>query len=385
MTLSPTQAAAMKAIRDWHWSGGDEFRMGGLAGTGKTTIVTQLPDYLDLEPEDVHYCAPTGKAASVLTRKLDAPLVATTVHSLMYKPADFHCAACPRSFDSAHEGCHGFGECGCYLSFRYDPPNPPPPLIVVDEASMVDKAMYEDLRRLGAQVLYVGDHGQLPPVRGGVNLMDEEHLDVRLEEIHRQAKDSPILRLAMMAREGKKTPLGEYGPGVQVVSGKGFEFDASPDALLLCYTNETRMRLNRLVRQAFGHPEHNPVVGDRVVCLRNNREAGVANGMLGTIEDIRPSGPHFFQMVARMQDGDERYRGRVLARQFTQAETQHLRGVDSWTYGYCLTTHKAQGSESDEVIVFKEEKMGAMSPRMRRRWLYTAYTRAKSSLTVVEG
>lgn len=385
MDLSPTQARAVKKIRAWHWSGGDEFRMGGLAGTGKTTIVTQLPDYLDLEPSDVHYCAPTGKAASVLTRKLDAPLVATTVHGLMYRAMDQHCMGCPVAADDEKQGCHGFGACGCSLSFRYYPPDPVPPLIVVDEASMVGQDMYEDLMRLEAQVLFVGDHGQLPPVRGSVNLMDEDRLDVRLEEIHRQAEGSAILRLSRMARDGTPTPVGEYGEGVRVVKQQGFEFDPEDGALLLCYTNETRMRLNRMVRDALGLPAAHPVAGDRVVCLKNNRDFGVSNGMLGTITSIQPAGQWFY-LAEIACDGEERpYRGRILRSQFDSPTTEHVRGVDVWTYGYCLTTHKAQGSEAEKVIVFKEAGLAQMGPRMRRRWLYTAYTRAKRELTVVEG
>lgn len=385
MGLSISQAEAVRAIRAWHWKGGEEFRMGGLAGTGKTTIVTHLPDHLDLEPDDVHYCAPTGKAASVLTRKLDPPLVATTVHGLMYRPSDYHCANCPVSLDDESRGCHGRGDCGCRVSFRYEPPDPPPPLIVVDEASMVGEEMYDDLKRLGTQILYVGDHGQLPPVRSGINLMAEKDLDVRLEEIHRQAEGSAILRLSRMARDGEPTPVGDYGEGVQVVRARGFEFDAAPETLLLCYTNEKRMALNRAVRAALGYPPEHPVPGDRVVCLKNNREAGIANGMLGTIEEIRPSGAWHYMAVIAIEGEERRFRGRILARQFESANTEHMRGIDLWTYGYCLTAHKAQGSEAERVIVFKEDALRKMGPGMRRRWLYTAYTRAKKELTIVEG
>lgn len=386
--LSPSQGAAVRAIRDWHWKGGDEFRMGGLAGTGKTTIVTGLPDHLDLEPDDVHYCAPTGKAASVLTRKLDPPLVATTVHGLMYRPMDAHCAACPVSLSSEERGCHGRGDCGCSVSFRYDPPDPPPPLIVVDEASMIGEEMYADLQRLGTSILYVGDHGQLPPVRSAINLMREEDLDVRLEEIHRQAEADPsgaaILHLSRMARDGTATPVRQYGPGVAVVPARGFEFDASPETLLLCYTNERRMALNRAVRDALDLPATHPVAGDRVVCLKNNREAGIANGMLGVVEEIRESGPWNYFATIRIEGEGRLFRGRILKAQFESANTEHIRGIDLWTYGYCLTAHKAQGSEADKVIVFKEDALRKMGPGMRRRWLYTAYTRAKQELTVVE-
>lgn len=392
MELSEDQQRAMSAIQQWFFRGDSEFRMGGLAGTGKTTIVTHLFDWLDVDPDDVHYCAPTGKAASVLQRKLNnehIPSVATTIHGLMYKPAESHCRACDVSRAENEVGCHGYGSCGCRVSFVWNPPEVPPPLLIVDEASMVGKEMYEDLQALGTQVLFVGDHGQLPPVRGGVNLMDEKHLDFRLEKIHRQAAGdaggAAILRLSRAARDGVSTPVGEYAPGVEVVSGKQFSFDPEDGALLLCYTNENRVRLNSLVRKGLGLPKGTPVVGDKVVCLRNNRDVGIANGMLGEIMEIAPVGlGNVLQAVIKMQDSDVVFRGRILAAPFNDPEAMPIRGVDHFTYGYCLTVHKAQGSEAEKVIVFKEAKMAAMSPGMRKRWLYTAYTRAKKELTVVE-
>jgi exodeoxyribonuclease-5 len=51
-------------------------------------------------------------------------------------------------------------------------------------------------------------------------------------------------------------------------------------------------------------------------------------------------------------------------------------------FGYALTCHKAQGSEWDRVLVYDEGTgSGVMrDPILRRRWLYTAVTRAKREL-----
>jgi len=57
----------------------------------------------------------------------------------------------------------------------------------------------------------VGDYGQLPPIKGDFNLMAEEALDFKLTEVHRQAKDSGIIQMAMLARNGKKLNFGEFG------------------------------------------------------------------------------------------------------------------------------------------------------------------------------
>lgn len=389
--LSPDQEAAIDMIQQWFRSGGEEFRLGGLAGTGKTTIITHLPGLLRLPyGSGVEFVAPTGKAASVLARKLPTQFAATTVHRFMYQPLPVHCDAC-----EGDEACHGNnsnrcraltedGNGVCRLSFRWNPPDPPPKLVICDEASMVGNAMYGHLQEVGSQLLFVGDHGQLAPIDGGVTLMNESNLDVKLERIHRQVANSPILRLAMMARAGKPIVPRRYGPGVECLLGSSIRegFDADENTLLLCYTNAMRKKMNALMRRGLGHKSDHPEPGDRVVCLRNNFTAGVANGQIGEVVSCRVLG-QFYRLTVRMVDTDVEYNGVCLIDQFNEIGPQRfMRGVDMWTYGYCLTTHKAQGSEADRVIIIQEDKMRFMRKSERQRWMYTAITRAKKSLTI---
>ena len=56
------------------------------------------------------------------------------------------------------------------------------------------------------------------------------------------------------------------------------------------------------------------------------------------------------------------------------------RDSDEFTYGYALTTHKAQGSQWDNVTLFDESYAFR---EHRDRWLYTALTRAAERVTVV--
>ena len=56
------------------------------------------------------------------------------------------------------------------------------------------------------------------------------------------------------------------------------------------------------------------------------------------------------------------------------------RGYDEFTFGYCLTVHKAQGSQWDNVYLFDESFVFRED---RRRWLYTGVTRAAEKVTVV--
>lgn len=50
-------------------------------------------------------------------------------------------------------------------------------------------------------------------------------------------------------------------------------------------------------------------------------------------------------------------------------------------WGWCGTAHKVQGSEWDQVIVHVPRALAAKEDR--RRWLYTAMTRARRRLTIV--
>lgn len=395
-TLSPDQELAMQAIKTWfQYPHDQDFRMGGLAGTGKTTITATVPERLALGPAGengggVYFCAPTGKAAKVLSKKLPHPHTATTVHRLLYRPNEVHCEECPHTKDE-NAKCHGQSKkCGCTIQFqRIDPEEQPiPSLIVVDEASMVNEVMYQDLMDLGTKVLFVGDHGQLPPVEGNLNLMAEHDLNFKLEKIHRQAEGSSILEVAYKARHHQRLRnYGPYGDGsVHYAKRSTVSIDWGEDPLtqMICYSNAERTRINRMVRRAFGYPDETPIVGDRVICLRNNQEKGVVNGSVGTIIELIPQGD-IYEVKIELAGEDHTYEGNILAEQFNEKTTLWApREVDLWTYAYCLTCHKAQGSEADDVIVIMESFHPNMSNDDRYRWLYTAFTRAKKTLTIID-
>src|SRR5690606_10771529 len=81
-------------------------------------------------------------------------------------------------------------------------------LVVIDECSMVDEELGRDLMTFGTPILVLGDPGQLPPISGGGFFTDHEP-DYLLTEIHRQARDNPIIRLALDVREGREPPYGD--------------------------------------------------------------------------------------------------------------------------------------------------------------------------------
>jgi ATP-dependent exoDNAse (exonuclease V) alpha subunit len=387
-TLSRDQAEALKAIGAWYKGRTAPYlTLGGFAGTGKTTLVAYMREAIEQLDDDlsVAFCAFTGKASMVLRNTLKAGRVArrqdnvSTIHSLIYD-------ALAESSGVVHWALKE-------PPLGYD-------LIVVDEASMVDESIWADLLSFGIPVLAVGDHGQLPPVRGSFNLMSDPQL--RLEQIFRQAEDSPIISVASLARTTGTIPVGVYGPGVvkldRGASETGSVIDDmlegwSSDLLVLCGYNHTRVKLNAAIRTRKGFESPEPQPGDAVVCLRNNRSAKLFNGLTGTIRSIHsadndPDGLWYEAEIAL--DGETaNYTGYILRAQFGEKEAVKdvPRAPDGgsgnlFDFGYCLTVHKSQGSQASSVLLF-EERFPKMSDDDWRRWLYTAVTRASEQLTIV--
>lgn len=174
--LSRQQRDAYDAIMKWRRSGRQQvFDIAGLAGTGKTELVTRL----GIELTDIQYAAFTGKAASVLRQR--GADNAATLHSLLY--------GAPTVKDD--------GE----LIWRLRGGVSLASLIIADECSQIDGKLGRDLLATGCKVLVTGDPFQLPPVSGAPFFNKEP--DFTLTEIHRQAAGSQPLRLATATREGR--------------------------------------------------------------------------------------------------------------------------------------------------------------------------------------
>ena len=358
--------------------------MGGYAGTGKTTLIGILRQRLHKENKNLHvaFCAYTGKAARVLRNKLieAKALFPTdfvgTIHSLIYSPIE----------DEKSKEIIGWQK---KEEIEAD-------LIIVDEASMVDLFIWQDLLSYGIPIIAVGDHGQLPPIRENFNLMATP--DLKLEEIHRQAKENPIIGLSIMARENGQIPVGLFGKNIKKMSYIEPESQEKVEELLknynentliLCGYNKTRIKINDFIRNSLGFEDKEPRLGDRVICLRNNRIKGIFNGMLGTIFGIRSKDDEFYSAQIVMDGEEDIYKGLIFKSQFGAPEPINftkerfrLRDHDIFDFGYALTVHKAQGSQAKRVVLF-EERFSKMDDEQWRRWLYTGVTRAEEELFIV--
>ncbi|MCK5652607.1 MAG: ATP-dependent RecD-like DNA helicase [Gemmatimonadetes bacterium] len=364
--LSPDQKVALEAIETWFRGDRQEFRLAGLAGTGKTTIIAE---FLKRQiRSQVSVCALAGKAASVLRSKGISD--AQTIHSLIYISTPY-CQLC-NTF--ASKECKT--RCGKrnIKTIYTRVPMLDCDLVIVDEASMVNSWIYRDLVDLAPKLLFVGDHGQLEPIGDNPRLMQQP--DIRLETIHRQASGSPILEFAHYVRQSNQPGAWDQGDIVR----RGF-----PNAkalaeldMVLCGYNKTRVAVNRKIREVLGFTADFPEEGERLVCLQNNRDFNIFNGMLVTVSEYHGLDEDGCPVYTVVDDtGDAYAQIPMVPDQFHRIDKDRApNSVGLFDYGYCLTCHKAQGSEWERVAVL--EQIGGSW--RANRWRYTAATRASQEL-----
>lgn len=399
MQLSDDQARALGAITEWYSQGSRPWlTLGGYAGTGKTTLLGELPRAFP--GKRLHYASYTGKAVSVLAGKLPPGQNVTTLHRLLYKPQPKTvCKAskepctpglwCSKHTPQSLVSDRDTPPCETVKQLDWSPnmfPLEGIDLVIVDEASMVSDKIWTDLTKWGVPVLAVGDHGQLPPIKSQFNLMQNPM--IRLETILRQVEGSPIIKMATIARKIGTLPYRNFGADGEVATvirpNQMPDYPMDPDEgdLIIAAYNRTRNELNESMRNLLGR-KGLPQPGDIVICLRNSYEVGIFNGMRGRIKEFEvndPTGTEAWAVIEMIDEGFD-FSGQVYVPQFGAPKTDNQVGrwLNLFDYGYCMTAHKAQGSQADRVMVINER----LPQTDHKRWLYTAVTRAAKELIVV--
>lgn len=373
MNLSPQQDAALLAVSAWLKSPRPQvFRLFGYAGTGKTMLAKKIAD--DTLGE-VLFAAFTGKAAQVMRNRGCAN--ARTLHSLIYRPRGEK----PEKETGELQPAFSLNRASSVAKAK---------LVVVDECSMVDETLGRDLLSFGTKVLVLGDPGQLPPVKsgeGGGGFFTEAEPDVMLTEIHRQARENPIIALAQTVREGGRPDYGRYGESRVITRDEIDADDVLAADQVLVGRNRTRQNFNRRIRTLKGFEHLLPAAGDKLVCLRNSSEKGLLNGGLWRVSSVGTHAGLAINMLVKSEDegplgGSAKIR--VLKSMFEEGPEavpfDRRRRTDEFDYGYALTVHKAQGSQWDKLVLFDESFAFRDT---RDRWLYTAITRAAETITIV--
>lgn len=411
MQFSPTQDAALKKVHSWlnDPSASQVFHLFGFAGTGKTTLAKHFAEGVEGQ---VLFGAFTGKAAHVLRSK--GCEGATTIHQMIYHSRDKSKQLLERLWEELDKLRYELKVEGKtteqieahpkvmelvktieeeesqsdqpFFVLNHDSDVKEAKLVVIDECSMVDNQMGSDLLSFGTKVLVLGDPAQLPPVGGEGYFTKNVEPDVMLSEIHRQAGESPIIRMATEVRNGNPLQLGDWGDGC-FVHPTGTKLD--PERMLafdqtIVGKNVTRKAVNQRFRGLLGHSEEYPMVGDKIVCLRNNHELGLLNGAIFYVTGLDGVMDQKVHMSVRPEDGRVSIEVSAHEHYFLGTDDQlkwfEKGEAQSFDYGYALTCHKAQGSQWKDVCVFDQSFIFRTD---RWKWLYTAITRASDSVTVV--
>ena len=395
--LSEKQKEAIRAIND-----NNVTIITGGPGTGKTTIIKSIIEIYKQKKYKIVLCAPTGRAAKRMTETTGEE--ASTLHRLLEIGKVDEESLFKK--DSEYQGAPIDGD-----------------IIIVDEVSMVDMFIMSyllDCIYQGTKLILVGDSDQLPSVGPGSVLKDliasERIVTVHLDKIFRQAAKSKIIVNAHRVNNGKGF-IRKEDPELEEDSKQDFFFikennqeKALEQVLSLCNGRLKKFgdydffesiqvltptkkgllgtkEMNKALQEELnphreGEAEKNSMgaifrIGDRVMQIKNNYDMywerrtgdsietgnGVFNGETGTITNINEK-----EKNVRVKFDDEK----VCWYEFNDLEQIE--------HSYCITIHKAQGSEFDVVIMIIPQ---AAPMLLTRNLLYTGLTRAKKLLIVI--
>ena len=372
----------IKAIR-WYYndpigSGKPAFFFTGSAGTGKSSSAKTAIEMMGLESYQVIYATFTGKAATVLRSK---GCQANTIHSLFY-----------RILQGDDGKVHFYKKRNFPNTIK---------LIVIDEVSMVDNKMMEDLMSFGIPLLCLGDPGQIPAMYYPNTYLANP--DVFLTQVMRQKGESGILKMATIIRNGGTLDYGQYNES-RVIRFSELH-DIEKYDMVLCWSNKTRKEINTVIRKKLGLDKYKyPQPGEKLLCLRNNYNYNIVcdddivinpvNGMfmMNNSETIVHEGylnmnytPDFlnpriqqFKTPVSLEPFDNP--------DFDKVDKSAIMNIDPnqvvLTYGYASTVHKSQGSQWPNVLFIADYR----GPKDQYKNLaYTAITRASESVTYVKG
>lgn len=389
-TLTPKQDFIADSAVKWFRDSSDQvFAYCGFAGTGKTFIIHEIIERINqsgikVDYDDIAFCAYTGKASLVMTTKSGGKFTASTIHRLCYE-LDVEGNGSPQFVLRDKK----------QLQEKYK-------LIVVDEASMVDGDIEEDLKSFGIKIIAIGDLGQLEPIQNSKGrrgtLLDNPIAE--MTEIHRQAEGNPIIHLSMLAREGRRIEPGKYGDSVVVMRKNDLSHQQKVALYqradqVICGYNKTRQTINNQVRQALGYQTDLPVIGDKLICVKNNwnielNDINLINGLTGYVREVTTEVPkdstikHEALKVNFQPDfmtENDVFKDLVLLQgdfknEKIQLEREEYNIYDRFDFGYGVTCHKSQGSSWENVVLFNE----VLNSETHHRWLYTGITRAEQRL-----
>ena len=429
----------------------------GSAGTGKTSLIKEIVKYLNKKPLEYYLLAPTGRAAHNLENHVSevAKTSPTTIHSFLYKKDDESIQEIPEilKFSVVEEKVEDNA------------------VIIIDEASMLsheatsekdflqfgsgnlfkDLTDYLDLSNSNRKLILVGDPCQLPPInvsQAEVLNIDylKQHFEtnniehIHLNEVHRQLKDSTILKSATALRDRLENkdflqlPIDIDHDEIHHLNMddalEKYLWDYGNNAIYLSYTNKDVHNINLRFRKLLNLNPKKLEKKERLILMKNSwvNSQYLYNGdffiieNLGAIESFTINAPQkqgspiyitleFQDIELRKEDSFSSIKCKVLHHKIWNEENDtstkelqalvihfkqrypHLkRGTPEYKqaiqndpyinalylrFGYAMTCHKAQGGEWENVYINLARPQNDLKTLNGFKWTYTALTRSK--------
>jgi Ti-type conjugative transfer relaxase TraA len=340
----------------------------GLAGAGKSTMLSAARQAWEAQGYRVHGAALAGKAAEGLDES--SGIASRTLASW------------------EHGWQNGRGELA-----KGD-------VLVIDEAGMVSSRQLARFvgaaERSGAKIVLVGDPEQLQPIQAGAafRAIAERVGFAELEGVRRQGEEWQRAASVAFARHRTEEGLSAYAERgavrltetreearAEIVRDVIADMNERPEGsrIVLAHLRADVRELNAAIRAArqergelsderaysTNDGERKFAAGDRILFLENNRDLAVKNGMLGTVEKADDG-----RLSVRLDNA----RGAGEGREVSVSMADYT-AVD---HGYATTIHKAQGATVDRAYVLASETMD-------RHLAYVAMTRHRESATLYAG
>lgn len=394
ITLNDGQKKVSDAAVDWYWNSSSTlFQFDGKAGTGKSVVLNDIINRLNLNPENVLPMAYTGQAAIVMRTK--GMINACTCHSGLFEPVEMPVidkitgkVVMDEQFNVPMTTLKFVPKSFFDSSIK---------LFVIDEAWMVPKSFRKYIENTGIKTIVTGDSGQLPPIADEPAYLVDGNI-YHLNQLMRQNADSPLIYLADRARNGKPIEIGEYGYVTVIYEDEVNDMMMNMADIILCGKNKTRDNINKYVREnIYKHKTDYPMFKERLICRKNNwgkvvDGISLANGLVGTV--VMPPSvngyedgqltidfkPDLLNNVFRNLKINYNYlntsygplKDKIKNSKFTKGELLE--------YAYASTVHLSQGSEYRFGMYFEEY----LSPTIQNNLNYTAITRFKTSMIYVK-
>ena len=358
--------------------------LSGPAGSGKTTMIRYAIEYIGLNIDQVVCAAYVGKAVTVLNTH---GLNSRTVHSLIYVSVPM-----PEVDENGHVLRDRNGEEIIKMKFiKREELDQPYSLIVIDEASMINDSLRDEILSFGVPVIFIGDKNQLEPIFGHGSVM--LYPDFILTQIMRQKENDPIIALSQMAIKNIPFQPGTYGNSKVLTELPLTKKILTDYDVIIVSTNNRRESLNNFIRSRL-LDQHSifPIPGERMICRQNNWNVSIGNGLFltngtaGDVMDIYKSKSNkFFEIDFRADVSKMTTKKIKVDLSYLKAtpEERKLMGLSKYNkfeYGYAITAHLSQGSQYSRVL-FIDEAFGSIETRCKLR--YTAITRAIDSVDIL--